>query len=77
MLRTTYEYFIRYKSVPWVQAWWALTFFNAWLMTVNDDPFVWFYYVYGHTNLPPLALLWFLNRRGPAAGGLASPAAAA
>ena len=30
---------------PWVQAWWALTYYNAWLMTVNDDPFIWFYYV--------------------------------
>ena len=30
----------------------------AWLMTVNDDPFVWFYYIYGHTTLPPIVFLW-------------------
>jgi hypothetical protein len=29
---------------------------------VNDDPFVWFYYVYGHTTLPPLIFLWIANR---------------
>jgi hypothetical protein len=40
-----------------------LTFFNAWLMTVNDDPFVWFYYIYGHTTVPPLAFLWIYHRR--------------
>jgi hypothetical protein len=50
-----------------VQAWWSLTFFNAWLMTVNDDPFVWFYYLYGHTMVPPLALLWIALRCSPAA----------
>jgi hypothetical protein len=60
--RTAYEYFRLHEHVPWVQAWWALTYFNAWLMTVNDDPFVWFYYVYGHTILPPLAILWIANR---------------
>ena len=27
-------------------AWWTLTFYNAWFMTVNDDPMVWFYYIY-------------------------------
>jgi len=27
-------------------------------MTVNDDPLVWFYYIYGHTTLPPMAALW-------------------
>jgi hypothetical protein len=32
-------------------------------MTVNDDPAVWFYYIYGHTTVPPLVLLWFLNKR--------------
>ena len=35
-------------------------------MTVNDDPFVWFYYIYGHTILPPVVFLWFYHR---AAGG--------
>jgi hypothetical protein len=61
LLRTAYEYFRLYESVAWVQVWWSLTFFNAWLMTVNDDPAVWFYYVYGHTTVPPLALLWLYN----------------
>ena len=37
-------------------------------MTVNDDPFVWFYYIYGHTTLPPLALLWFCNKFGGDSG---------
>ena len=62
LLRTGYEYFRRYASSPWAQAWWALTFFNAWFMTVNDDPFVWFYYVYGFTILPTIGFLWIANR---------------
>jgi hypothetical protein len=65
-LRTAYEYFRRYSACPWAQAWWALIFYNAWFMTVNDDPFVWFYYVYGHTTLPPMVLLWVVNRLSPA-----------
>ena len=44
------------RRVPWVQVWWSLTFYNAWLMIVNDDPFVWFYYIYGHTTVPPRGL---------------------
>lgn len=72
MLRSAYEYFRRYAATPWAQAWWSLTFFNAWFMTVNDDPFVWFYYVYGFTTLPPMALLWIYNRmnRSAAPAGL-------
>ena len=31
-------------------------------MTVNDDPFVWFYYVYGHTVVPPMTLFWLCNK---------------
>ncbi len=62
LTRTAYDYFRMYSTVPWVQAWWALTYFNAWLMTVNDDPFVWFYYIYGHTTLPPMALFWIGNK---------------
>lgn len=62
LLRTSYDYFCFYSDTPWAQAWWALTYYNAWLMTVNDDPFVWFYYLYGHTTLPPLALLWIYHR---------------
>jgi hypothetical protein len=62
LLRTSYEYFRRYQSSPWAQAWWALSFYNAWLMTVNDDPFVWFYYIYGFTILPMMTFLWVYNR---------------
>jgi hypothetical protein len=74
LLRTSYEYFRRFEAVPWVQAWWSLTFFNAWLMTVNDDPFVWFYYIYGHTTVPPLLFLWVyhkLSSRSAGASGVA------
>ncbi|WZO99489.1 hypothetical protein EP7_001096 [Isosphaeraceae bacterium EP7] len=62
ILKTAYEYFRLYAHTAWAQVWWPLTFYNAWLMTVNDDPFIWFYYVYGHTTLPPLAFLWIYNR---------------
>jgi hypothetical protein len=62
MLRTAYDYYWANQASPWAQAFWCLTFVNAWLMTVNDDPFVWFYYIYGFTTLPPLAFLWFVNR---------------
>ena len=61
-LRTGYEYYRRYQWTCWAQAWWALTYYNAWLMTVNDDPFVWFYYIYGSSILPPMAFLWVVNR---------------
>jgi hypothetical protein len=74
LLRTAYEYFRRFESVAWVQAWWSLTFFNAWLMTVNDDPFVWFYYIYGHTTVPPLLFLWVYHKlasRSAGASGVA------
>jgi hypothetical protein len=60
--RVAYAYFRGHATSSWVQAWWSLTYFNAWLMTVNDDPFVWFYYVYGHTCLPPLAFLWVFHK---------------
>ncbi len=62
MLRTGYDYYRFYADCPWAQAWWALTYYVAWLMTVNDDPLVWFYYIYGHTTLPPLAALWIYHR---------------
>jgi len=75
LLRTSYEYFLRYQSVPWVQAWWALTFWNAWLMTVNDDPFVWFYYIYGHTTVPPLVFLWFYHKLTAPAHSLSAQSA--
>ncbi len=63
-LRVGYEYFRRYETLPWAQAWWTLIYFNAWLMTVGDDPLTWFYYNYGFTTLPPLVLFWFLNKGG-------------
>lgn len=62
LLRSSYEYFRRHADTPWAQVWWTLTFYNAWFMTVNDDPFVWFYYIYGFTTLPPMAFLWIVNR---------------
>jgi hypothetical protein len=58
MTRTAYDYFRFNSHTPWAQAWWALTYYNAWLMTVNDDPMVWFYYIYGFSILPPMAALW-------------------
>ena len=61
-LRSAYEYFRTNESVPWVQAWWALSYFNAWFMVVGDDPGVWFYYNYGFTCLPILALLFVGNK---------------
>ena len=62
VFRTAYEYFRRYQTVPWVQVWWALTYYNAWLTTVNDDPLTWFYYNYGFTTLPPLVGFWVANK---------------
>jgi hypothetical protein len=75
LLRTGYDYFRLHAHVPWVQAWWSVSYYVAWLMTVNDDPFVWFYYLYGHTTLAPMALLWVchrvLGRSPPAPEGFA------
>jgi hypothetical protein len=65
LLRTSYEYFILYDAVPWVQAWWALSYFNAWLMVVADDPMNWFYYNWGVTCFPILVFLWITNRLFP------------
>jgi hypothetical protein len=62
MLRTGYDYFRTYADCPWAQVFWAMTYFNAWLTTVNDNPMVWFYYIYGHTTLLPLACFWVANR---------------
>jgi hypothetical protein len=64
VLRVSYDYFRIYAHVAWVQAWWAITFFNAWFMVVNDDPLVWFYYNWGFTTMPFLGLLWFANAIG-------------
>ncbi len=60
-MRVGYEYFLKYAMVPWVQAWWALTYFNAWLTVVGDDPSTWFYYNYGFSVMPTLVLLWVVN----------------
>ncbi|MBX6312770.1 MAG: hypothetical protein IRY99_07625 [Isosphaeraceae bacterium] len=60
--RTAYEYFRLYALVPWVQAWWALTFYNSWFTVVCDDPANWFYYTYGQASFPPLLFLWCANR---------------
>jgi hypothetical protein len=68
LLRTSYEYYRRHAQSPWAQAWWALTYYNAWLMTANDNPLVFFYYIYGHTTLAPLLFFWLVNRlKGPRA----------
>lgn len=58
MLRSSYDYFRLHADVVWVQVWWAVTYYNAWIMTVNDDPFVWFYYNYGFTTFVPMTALW-------------------
>lgn len=62
LTRTAYDYFRFHCDTPWAQAWWALTYYNAWLMTANDDPMIWFYYLYGHTTLAPLAALWLVHK---------------
>lgn len=62
LLRTAYDHVRLHAHSPWVQVWWPLTFYNAWLMTVNDDPFVWFYYTYGHSMLPVLTVLWVYHK---------------
>lgn len=62
LLRAAYEYYRRYQWTAWVQVWWPLTYYNAWLMTVNDDPLVWFYYIYGFAIMPPMVFLWISNR---------------
>ena len=53
-------------TCPWVQAWWALTYYNAWFMVVADDPMNWFYYNWGFTSMPALVLLWVVNKLRPA-----------
>ncbi len=76
LMRAVYEYFWAYSSVPWVQAWWSLTYFNAWFSVVGDDPLTWFYYNYGFTCAPILALLFLGNRLSGAAQRLPLAAAA-
>ena len=31
-------------------------------MVANDDPFVWFYYIYGFGILPAIVLFWIINK---------------
>jgi hypothetical protein len=64
--RVWYEYFRSYEHVPWVQVWWALTYYNAWFSVVADDPTNWFYYNYGFTCMPVLVGLWVVNALSPA-----------
>ena len=61
-LRTAYEYFCLYGSVPWIQFWWAIFFYNSWFMVVCDDPMVWFYYNWGFTTFPFVVVFWFVSR---------------
>jgi hypothetical protein len=76
-LRAAYAYFLKYQTVPCVQTWWALWYFNAWFMVVGDDPATWFYYNWGFTCMPSLLLVWAVNTFAPApAGAGAHPAGA-
>jgi hypothetical protein len=68
ILRTLYEYFRQNAGCPWVQVFWALFYYNAWFMVVNDDPCNWFYYNFGFTTMPTIVLLWCLNKFGGRAG---------
>ena len=40
-------------------------------MLPNDDPFVWFYYIYGFAVLPLITLLWLYHRRAAVQARLA------
>ncbi|MFO0910174.1 MAG: hypothetical protein U0794_17825 [Isosphaeraceae bacterium] len=67
-LRAAYGYFSRYDTVPCVQMWWALWYFNAWFMVVGDDPATWFYYNWGFACMPSLVIIWLVNIFAPAPG---------
>lgn len=62
MISSAYHYQKRYPESTWCKFFWPLTYFNAWLMTVNDDPFVWFYYMYGFGVFPSVVFLWIYNK---------------
>jgi hypothetical protein len=64
VLSTTHRYFQRYADIVWVQACWPLWYYNAWFMTVNDDPCIWFYYNFGFTTLPTLVIFRIINKQG-------------
>jgi hypothetical protein len=68
VMRSGYEYLRRYAGVPWVQFFWAITYYNAWFLVVTDDPLVWFYYNWGFTAMPVVILSWWWNR-GTSHGG--------
>lgn len=61
-LRSAYDYFRRHQDVPWAQFWWSVTYYNAWLMVVADDPLVWFYFSWGFSVFPIVILAWFANK---------------
>jgi hypothetical protein len=67
VMRSAYEYLRLYPDVPWVQFFWAITYYNAWFSVVTDDPLVWFYYNWGFTAMPVVVLSWWWNR-GPLQG---------
>ena len=67
MLRGAYEYFLRYADVPWVQFWWSVTYYNAWMMVVTDDPLVWFYYSWGFCVFPIVVVTWLVHKLIPPA----------
>jgi hypothetical protein len=71
LLRTAYEYLLLYPDVPWVQFFWSITYYNAWFMTVNDDPLIWFYYNWGLTTLPVVVLMWWVSKLGAPAAQVA------
>jgi hypothetical protein len=72
VMRSAYEYLRLYPDVPWVQFFWAITYYNAWFAVVTDDPLVWFYYNWGFTAMPVVVLSWWWNR-GPSPGAPNSP----
>ena len=75
LLSTAYAYFRLHADSPWVQFWWAITYYNAWFMVVNDDPLVWFYYNWGFSTFPIIVFMWWANRGGSrSTQGIASPA---
>jgi hypothetical protein len=61
-MRAAFEYIRLYPRIPWVQFFWAITYYNAWFIVVNDDPVVWFYYNWGFTAMPVIILAWWWNR---------------
>jgi hypothetical protein len=66
LLSTAYAYFRINAASPWVQFWWAITYYNAWFMVVNDDPCIWFYYNWGFSTFPVVILMWWAAKWGPA-----------